>query len=82
MTTTGIIRFFYKTIMEFLTSEYFIDSYKLQKIKYYGEDVSYDSIIKKFESIIIEDYLWEEMESYIKYLKKRRESIKYKIEKK
>jgi len=35
MTTTEIIRFFYKTIMEFLTSEFFIDNYKLQKVKYY-----------------------------------------------
>ncbi len=80
--TVELIKFFYKSIMDFLTSEYFIDSYKLQKIKYYGEEVSYDSIIGKFESKIIEDYLWEEMKSYIKYLKKRRESIKYKTVKK
>jgi hypothetical protein len=43
--------------MEFLTSEYFIDNYKLQKVKYFPEDTSYESIIKKFESKKIEEYL-------------------------
>jgi hypothetical protein len=70
-------RFFYKSIIEFLTSEFFIDNYKLQKIKYYWEDTSYESIIKKFESKKIEKYLWEEMISYVKYLKNRRENIKH-----
>ena len=79
--TLEIIYYFYKTIIEFLTSEFFIDNYKLQKIKYYWKEMSYDEIIKKFESEKIEGYLWKKCSTYINYLKSKREKIKYRITK-
>lgn len=77
ISTPGIISYFYKTITEFLTSEYFIDNYELQKIKYYWKEMSYKETIKKFESEKIEEYLWKKYSTYINYLKTKREKIKY-----
>ena len=49
-----IVEHFYRPLMEFITSENFIDYNKILKVKYYDKSLEYKSIINSFKSDIIE----------------------------
>lgn len=74
-TVIDIVEHFYRAIMEFITSEKFIDHNKILKVKYYDKSLEYESIINSFKSERIEEYLWVWMKMYYEQLRNRRKKV-------
>ena len=74
-TVIDIVEHFYRAIMEFITSENFIDYNKILKVKYYDKSLEYKSIMNSFKSERIEGYLWAWMKMYYEQLRNRRKKV-------
>ena len=73
-TVIDIVEHFYRPLMEFITSENFIDYNKILKVKYYDKSLEYKSIINSFKSDIIEWSVSIWTETYYQQLRARKQS--------
>jgi hypothetical protein len=73
-TWRDIVTNIYKSIMECLTSERYIDVNQILWIKLYDK-IDFVSVLDVFRSEKIENYLWVEMKTYFKYLVDKRTNM-------